>query len=504
MNSARERQIGLITKALEEGHPTLPSLLEGLLVEALLPPTAVRNDDFLKDLQLTLAQRARIGTPAIQVTRFKDSVQDLVRDPKRLAGFNEELERYRKAWNHSVPELSEPQKTGNRESDIAAALRRHKHATSVPGAFGVPTATFFDIFNRSTLGAYVSDDRPAVRGESGILNSDFHTLCLCSFWREQVGKHAVNLAKRLSPKQEQMTLVMLGDGAGDLGASLSESLNQAGVNFRIVHIDISPAMLSQQKLRYQAAGVDDEKILSISGNLLRSRLLLRDAIPDLDRAFFVMHEIFDDLRCHAVWSDYQGAGEMCCIFNNGRFERTLGLNSPDKLITKLPYYLPFYGNNSSQQVIRGFCPESIILIRELMGVCEHSAMYVGDYAGEFIANKLEAPKKLPYRVYGQGIKDTCNYEEGLRHVCSITADVNPSVLYFAEAFGGAVDFIGSQAEFIGQVSPEFAANIDQRIEKTRAIFAGEKAVPIREYMDAFMGTQMFSPTMFAGIVTKNC
>ncbi len=493
----------LIHEAAKQRHPALRDLVHGLLQEATLPSIAHAVPENVENLDEVCRYRKLRGTNQIQVDRFADQVKALAAPGSKRINFLDDLERYRKRWSDVIPK-GEMALTGNRMRDFARALQSHSKAIKLGQAFGGPTALYYDLLNRSPIGSYVSE-RPAVSDLLERGGTDFVTLCHLPYWRQNMNRHLLEVTKRLCPSGERLDLVMLGDGSGLLGASFGEALKQAGQDFRLIHIDLSPGMLDQQRLRYNSVGVHPEQVISISGNLLRCRLLLKEQVPDLDRTFFVLHEIFDDLRAHSVWSDRIGVGEMHVVFENGAYSGITGFKSEESLIKKLPSYLPFYANNKSEPVMRSFCPEAVILLREMLQSANQSAIYVGDYGWDFINDTPATyPQQLPYRIYGKGIKTPHDLKLVLQHSCSITADTHPALLYMAEAFGGKVEFLGSQEDFIAQVDPTLPESADKMLAECRLICNGEKSARIREHSEALSYCQLLNPSMFAGMVYKNC
>lgn len=502
--------VSRIKTALETRSPQAKDLLSGLLTEALLPACALREERFLANLADQLASRKLIGTDAINVARFSDNVSKLIANTQLMPKFLADLAQYEKRWNIPFTEPTNLDKSARRRKVITSVLEKHPLVTKVPkgispikpkGVLGFPTALLVDIFNRSSLGTYAAES-PAVTGLLEGKPSDFMTLCHVPLWREMISRHAIKIAERICLPNERFDVVLLGDGSGELGSSIAEKLVHEGRKTRLIHIDISKPMLEIQKLKYMAAGLKEDEIVSIQGNLMQCRSLLNQHAKDFTKGFFVLHEIFDDLRTHSVWSDIHGGGEMFVSLSlSGNEIETMGMSSNEPLISNLSSYLPFY--RSLNPVMRSFCPEAIILQREMLASMEKGAIYIGDYGWQFINDTFkQSPKSLPYRVYGPKIRESRDYILGFDNACSITADVHPGILHFSEAFGGKVEFLGLQEDFIEQVSPGFKASIPDSLENCRQIFAGEKAVPLREYQEAFSGLHMTSPSMFAGLITK--
>ncbi len=498
-----DSRISLIDQALSQRSPSLAGLVQGLVTESLLPDKARRDQASLDRLDEIQKFRLLRGTPALNVARFKDDILALVHTSPRLKAFLHDLATYEAKWSRPFPDLATSHKTGDRHQDLFVAMSNHFATTKAFERIGFPTAALVDAWNRSSFGSYVSDT-PAVTGLFEGKFPDFVTLCHLPEWRTLMGAHATRIGNQLCAQGERLDLVVFGDGSGELGASIAESV-LATRPIRIIHIDISPGMLHRQQLRYRAHGISEKDIVSIQGNLMQCSTLLKSHVPDLGKSYFVLHEILDDLRTHAVWSDRQGTGEMGTLLTARNTQvTTMGLGSEDPIIKNLPFHLPFYRNPSSYPIIRSFCPEAVILLREMLNSIDKGAIYVGDYGMDFIGDSpSRTPQALPYRIYGPGIgNESRNYIGGFSRPCSITADVHPAILHFAEAFGGKIKFLGSQEEFVKAEDPEFHSKISDHLSSCKRIFEGQEVVSLRDQIHARSILSIVCPTMFAGIITK--
>lgn len=443
------------------------------------------------------------------------TVRALVNDPPRMARFGALLDSY-------LADSDLRFKEDYNGQDRAAAVRTILHSTqgithgkaSTQEVF--PMATMFDVLNRSPLALYQGSN-PALHSHYLHGRTSFVTLSFSPQWREALGERAVELSTRFRDQGKPMDLIVIGDGSGLIGGDVAARLAGSGHKFRLIHLDLSAAMLASQREHYISSGINPDSIVSVRGSVLDASSALKTAVPDLKGAFVVAHELFDDLRSHVLQGN--SANRVGAIlgrlgFNSDKAETVSELHlsiEPDTskinphftlsashpLIRELPEYLPFY----AQAKAATFSPETVGALREILGSCESVALYVGDYADRFKISE-DSPAETLLRYHGPGITDETNISQALTRSGTLTADVVPATLYFVEAFGGKVEFLGTQEEFVGKLKPQLAAHPDLWLRSMREKAKKNDFPDVASVIEAQSRLDMYSPRFFAAEITK--
>jgi hypothetical protein len=128
---------------------------------------------------------------------------------------------------------------------------------------------------------------------------------------------------------------------------------------------------------------------------------------------------------------------------------------------------------------------------------------MGDYTGSYATKTFVFP---PLRMYGHHSENGIfnDYLTILEKPIDITADVPASILHIASAWGGKVEALGSQADFLSGLNPHLRDIFDRKLTLVRRkLEQPNYQSSIRELSDDLMFvSEVMSKGFFGGLVTK--
>lgn len=464
-----------------------------------IDPIRMRSEELIREVNIVRFYRDAMAMGDVVPDRYLSDVQRLTENKALMGKLDTHLRQYQSSWT-SFPLRA----TGaNHRERVESIAYRHPKAKKMkqvaPKDILLPMALVMDIANRSDVGIYTQEQAAVRTIEQG--GSQFQTLAHSPYWRDRMALHGIRMAERFGGSQ--FDLVMVGDGSGDLGASMAHELQRHGVNYRLLHMDIGDGHLRQQRERYLEAGIDANRIITVKGSVTEAGKALRK-VPGYRGGFFVLHEVFDALRTHSLNIDAQGMSEDHMFLSPNYAPSITSIITREPLFDNLLQYFPWYSHRNNiggGQKHVPFTPEILIAIKEIMKSADKVALYAGDYSGAFA---LDAYTRQAHRTYGHAAASQQDYLRFLEQPVDITADVPAAFMGVAHAYGGKVEFAGPQAEFLGQVDdslmPTLAARLDEIEAHARRRYRDEEA---RELIDdSLFVTEIANPTMFAAIATK--
>jgi len=471
-------------------------------IKNMLGPFSRETSDLVREVDIIRGTRLLHADTIIRVNPYAEDVEQLASDPEKSKQFDNELIDYEEKWGRA--DYTSKGKT--RRERVFSILDKHPYVQSQHGVYAVPMAALMEIANQSDVGIY-TQEKAAVRSLDD-LDTAFTTLAHNEYWRESMGKHAVLMAERFAQKGKRMDLVMVGDGSGDLGATMGRTLMENNIDFRLIHLDVGDGMLKEQKKAYLEAGIDEGKIVGIKGSVIKDLKKIKEALPDYEGGFFVLHEILDALRTHALVADNYGITELHQILNLPQGVRNIeAFDTTHPLLKNIGNYLPFYNPVPGKTRMMPFSPQGVTCLKEILNSAETVSIYTGDYGSQFIlGERSEATyQELPMRVYGRGIEDKRNYMQVLDKPVDMTADVLPSIVYLSKLYGGKVEHLVTQEDYIGMVDPTLHDRIPDELEriKQRAENGGYAEEDKRQLIeDSLFVTELCNPGIFAAQITK--
>lgn len=472
------------------------------VLEGLGNPINREASRLIQDIDTVEKSRLSFRKGITRINPYSEEIIDLVNDPERVGRFKSELKDYEDKW----AKIKYTSKGLTQRERVISILKQHPYVKKGGNIYAIPLAVMMDIANQSDVGIY-SQGKPVLTSLENFFDTAFATLAFNKYWREMMGKHAIRMAERFSRQGKKMDLVMVGDGSGDLGASMAQVLLTSDFDFRLVHMDISDGMLTQQKNTYLQAGIPEDKIIGIKGSVIKDAGKIKQTIPDFEGGFFILHELLDSLRTHTIVSDYYGITELYQVTDLAGTRDLEAFETTHPLIQHAGQYLPFYNPVKGQTRLIPFSPQGIICMREILEKCDEVAMYIGDYGGQFvIGEKTEAVYKgLPVRVYGEGVKDKDDYSLLFKQPVDMTADVLPTIVHFSSIYGGQVEQLTTQEEYLAIVDPSLPKKIVSEMERIRqkSQSGGYKAGDERQLLqDSLFVKEICNPCFFAAQITK--
>ncbi|MBI2049466.1 SAM-dependent methyltransferase [Candidatus Roizmanbacteria bacterium] len=459
--------------------------------------------NLIEDIDTVNEQRQLYELGVIVTDRYRKDVGNLVSNESEMLELETRIEAYQKKWH--IPLVST---VASRPHAILDIIRRHPKTLQARSLVMVPIATLMDISNRSTFGIYIKGESP-LNPETAIYNNEFITLTHSPYWRRLMGKHAVRMAERFGKTGIPFNLIMVGDGSGALGADMMKAVADQGANTHLYHIDIADSMIEKQRETYERAGIDPKRIRGVNADITNMQHSLQEF--GVDTGFIVAHEVLDSLRTHSLLVGPHGVRELYQeISLEG--QSLQAFLTEDPLLCDLVRFFPWLKHGEGKFLTpRGekmvpFAPMWINALKEMTTMIKQGAIYVGDYHGQFA---LEAYNQLPTRVYGKAVEeqDRHNYLAVLDRTTDMTTDIPPSILYLSQRWGGKVEFIGTQSEFLSIVEPNLTSEIPQRLEQIRGhalkrqYKAGDAAKFIEDdlYVTQIAGTGLFGSLIVKGI-----
>lgn len=441
----------------------------------------------------------------VAVDRHRIDIEGLAADPVRSSLFLRQLDAYLTSEFYT-PEASEVRDLTRKTAMLNSFVKEQRVIClpdrSDPAYMAIPYAVLMHLANRSPLGLYGGGVSAINEYESGQKNA-ISTLTRSPYWRRLMCTDAAKVAERFRAKGVPMDLVMVGDGSGALGTELGMDLFRRGDLNRLIHIDISGAMLQNQRKRYLSEGIPEPRVISIQGSALNIRQLLNSRVPDHVGGHFVLHEIFDDLIIHPVYVTGDRVYEMYTIVDRGLESVDVRpFPSSDPIIENACTYFPFLASDNGSRV-GTISLEPVAIMREILLSSENVAMYIGDYGEQFILDVFaHGHDRNPLRSYGStGVAGVA--EDLLTTPTNITGDAFPSILYLSSLFGGTVERLSDQYDYFSDLAPGIGADITARVQniegRTRTLSYTD--VP-RLLEDIHIGSQLNLPTFFAAMVTK--
>jgi hypothetical protein len=457
----------------------------------------------LEEIKAITAQRLIKDLGAIRINPYEEDVKRLLADPSAVSAFIHSLNDYEQAWS-TVPNTS----TGlTRKSRVRDILDHHPYVQHQNGVYAVPLAVLGEIANRSDLGIYTQDHAAVTPLHQ--LDSAFLTLSHNEYWKSMMGRQALVMARRFKSLGKRMDLVMIGDGSGDLGGVMARELLDHDMDFRLIHMDIGNGSLALQKSRYQSLGIPHEQIVSIKGSVLTDVGHIRQVVPDYDGGFFILHEVFDAFRTHVMVSDYYGITELYHLIPTlPGFPDLLPFEPTHRLLADIGNYFHFYKPLSDTTRMIPFSPEIVTCMRQILSSNETVAMYIGDYGGLFVMGEADASAYniSPMRVYGRSNPDIYNYNSVQDQEIDTTADVLPTIVHLSSLFGGTVEQLLSQEDYLCLVDPTLSSRIPgkiKRIQRKAQSRDYENLLQINELVqDSMFISQICNPSLFAAQITK--
>jgi hypothetical protein len=401
----------------------------------------------------------------------------------------------------------------NHEEKVRSILNRHPLVVRLEGGlFSIPFAVLMEIANYSDVGVYSQRDLEVV-SRNHTVGGAFVTLPCMPYYRNMMARYVLEISQRFRRAGfERFDLVMVGDGAGHLGGAMGAALQKQGVNFRLIHADISPGLLDQQREHYLQCGIDPLRINAVRGPLLDLPELLRASIFDFSGGFFVLYEVLDALRADSVFLLDGELHEMRFLVN---FEKDrvnhhlVPLEAPGwqpyvnpalvKCVRKIPAYL-----EGKEPRAFPFSADYLLAIKALMDCAPRSVFYFGDYAGQFAHWPTT---DLPMRIFSAGELDfnVQDYESILFQLTDATVDVDPGLLYLVGGLGGKVDFLSPQYDFLSRFDTSLELRVPFEVRQIEEKFReGRYTV---ERMEAFDNDVVFLhhiliPAVFAAQISR--
>jgi hypothetical protein len=439
----------------------------------------------------------------LRVDPYHDQITRLTANKGLSSKLLEELSVYEQQWS----EIRYRSHGQSRREQVNSILKRHPHVQQIRGIYAIPLVVLMDIANQSDIGLY-TQSTPRVTSLS-LMDTAFTTLSHNDYWRRMMGRHGVLIAERFAKKSIPFDLVMVGDGSGDLGVDMAKALEEAHFDFRLIHLDIGDGALEQQQKSYMKAGIPNDRLVGIKCSVTEAGTAIRKAVPDFKGGYFVLHEVLDALRTHSLLSDiYGGIRELYQIIGLPDNPYELQAFEPtNDLVRRVANYFPLYQPVKSDARMIPFSPAWLSCIREILSSGEHIAIYIGDYGGQFVMGEATntAYEELPMRVYGKGIVDKHKYTQVFEREVDMTTDVLPSIVYVASLFGGEVEYLLTQEQYLTLVDTELPKAIPvelARIETATQNDAYKEGDEVRFLQDELYATQICSPLGFGSLITK--
>lgn len=390
----------------------------------------------------------------------------------------------------------------SRQQFLSRMLESHPHILRTHVSYSIPLALLMELTNRSKFGIYTNGNAKVTPSDKS-LEATFITLAFCSYWRRMMGRWAVKMAQRFKQSgAEDFNLIMVGDGTGQLGASMTQALQRKGIKHRLVHIDIGENLLLQQREAYMRTGINHDDVISINGSILDAPTLLAANVPDFKGGFFVLHEVIDALRSHSLVVSPSETKELYYEVGNGSSGTIAPYNVSNPHLKRCSNYFGFYRDPSHTRFLP-FSVEYLLAIKAIMESAPHVAAYIGDYSSQFTWGTFD---KVPLRVYGGNRETSFDYTNILDSEAFVdtTVDVDPSIIYLAEAFGGKVEFLGPQENFLTEVDPMLTDRLQVELRRIgNKTLKGYRADEEMAFWEDYAFYQIASPSMFAAIATKN-
>ena len=236
---------------------------------------------------------------------------------------------------------------------------------------------------------------------------------------------------------------------------------------------------------------------------------IRQSVPDYDGGFFILHEVFDILRTHVMVSDYYGITELYQIVPALPGVSSLQSFEPTHpLLAEIGNYFHFYKPLPGKTRMIPFTPEIVTCMRQILASNKTVAMYIGDYGGQFVKGEAEAStyQEPPMRVYGRSNPEIYDYQSVVDHEVDMTVDVFPTIVHMSSLFGGVVEHLLSQEDYLGIVDSTLSSRLPTEIERIRL------KAQSREYentqsvsdlvQDSLFIAQICNPSLFAAQITK--
>ena len=476
--------------------------VQSALMKPLRDPLEDATAELARDIGIVVATRRLYQEGNLRTNPYSEHVLGLVNDHQQAERFRNELSDYETSWSG----VNYSSKGQTRRDRVFSILNRHPYVQRYRDIYAVPLVAMMDIANQSDVGIY-TQEKAAVRSLDH-LDSAFATLSHNEYWRKMMGKHAVLMAERFARQGKRMDLVMVGDGSGELGATMAKALLEKKYDFRLIHLDIGEGMLLEQKKEYLQAGIDPKSIVSIKGSVIKDIGKIRDYVPDYEGGFFVLHEVLDALRTHSIISDNYGISELHQMVNLPPGVRDKeAFDTTDSLVKGVGKYLPFYNPVGNTTRILPFSPQGATCLEKILAVGDSSAIYVGDYGAQFILGEktINAYMELPVRVYGKGVENKQDYLQLFDMPVDMTADVLPSIVYLSQMYGGTVEELTTQENYLSIVDPSLPNRSSEEIQKilqraqSRGYKSGDETQLIQ---DSLFTTQLCNPCVFAAQITK--
>lgn len=391
-----------------------------------------------------------------------------------------------------------------RQEKINSLLAQHPAVKKTNGQFAIPLGLLMDIANQSDVGIYTSGNGDVVKDHNNSSESQFITLAYCNYWRSMMQNWAIKIAERFYQSgTKTFDLVMVGDGSGQLGAALGQALSLYGEPFRIIHLDISQGLLRRQYHAYLEAGLAENQIKSIQGSVTNAPTLINNTVPDFDGGFFVLHEVIDDLRTHGLFIDsYQGTGELYYIHDRSTELSNKEIHdiSDPSIATTFPLFTHYQKGKGPR--LMPFSLEYPLALNAILECGPKIALYVGDYASRFV---FRNHRLLPLRLCGRTVTDSEDFSQVFTKEANLTADVDPAILHLASAWGGKVERLTTQDQFLSEVDPSLPGRITTELARIEGLvnsggYSLENASDFSQ--DQMLILQIIGPQVFAGLVTK--
>lgn len=456
----------------------------------------------------TMLNREEYGD-SIAETELEE-IKRFARDPEKIRAFYDLLQRcqnsFERGFSQPLIGMTRLEKIAYFLNNSPNVLRLLKRINGTEYDFAVSLGTLMKLGTTSELGIYTrhrGEITPTVQN----FNFEFLTLQFLSYWRNTMGLWILKLADKFKAAgQDNIDIVMVGDGAGELGAAISETLLLAQRHFRLIHLDVGLGSLQQQKETYLRYGIPEERILTIEGSVLDASRLLKERAPGFCGGIFLLHEVLDNLTSHQVYIGKAGPQELYLSLENDiditRSKLIAGnMAAPytSSLLESLDFF-PFFRYPGVDRIF----PYSIELPLAIKAIAESAprvAAYFGDYAPHLVYHLYEDLSVSAIRFYQKGRK--VGIKEFFADECDITSDVDFRMIALALAFGCNLDVLDSQENIIAKLDPRFRERIEKEIrELDKRTMRDYTPKNILEFFRHRLLLQLASPSMFGSLITK--